>query len=162
MNGCIWDQQKGQGIRQVHRGELDLLLLKNEIKSNLQRQIPLVNNGIDLLLKLKDFTSNGVPMSRIIGQVATDFKVSKKQSFGVLKAFLVEKDEVGDLANSAFGVVNAFTRFGQTIGDADWVKFDEKGGKIANLTESKWNATVQRAKSLDEKDLEKMFGTVAV
>ncbi len=162
MNGCIWDQQKGQGIRQVHRGELDLLLLKNEIKSNLQRQIPLVNNGIDLLLKLKDFTSNGVPMSRIVGQVATDFKVSKKQSFGVLKAFLVEKDEVGDLANSAFGVVNAFTRFGQTIGDADWVKFDEVGGKIANLTESKWNATVERAKSLDEKDLEKMFGTVAV
>jgi len=162
MNGCIWDQQKGKAIRQVHRGELDLLLLKNNIKSNLYQQIPLINNGIDLLLKLKEFSSNGVAMSRIVGQVTSDFKVSKKQSFGVLKAFLVEKDEVGDLANSAFGVVNAFTRFGQTVDDANWVKFDEIGGKIANLSEAKWNATVERAKSLDEKDLEKVFGTVAV
>lgn len=162
MNGCIWDQQKGKAIRQVHRGELDLLLLKNNIKANLYRQIPLINNGIDLLLKLKDFSSNGVPMSRIVGQVTSDFKVSKKQSFGILKAFLIEKEEVGDLANSAFGVVNAFTRFGQTVDDASWVKFDEIGGKIANLSEAKWNATVERSKSLDEKDLERVFGTVAV
>ena len=161
MNGCIWDQEKGKGIRQVHRGELDLQLLGQEIKANLTNQIPLLNRGIDLLLKLKDFGCDGVPMSRIIGQVTKNFKVSKKQSFGVLKAFLVEQDEVGTLAKSAFGVVNAFTRFGQTLGDADCVKFDEIGGKLANIKESKWNSTVQSAKSIDEKELEKIFGSAA-
>ena len=65
------------------------------------------------------------------------------------------------LANSAFGVANAFTRFGQTLGDDGWVKFDEAGGKIANMTEAKWNSTVKRAKSIDEKELEKIFGSVA-
>ena len=136
-------------------------LLGQEIKANLTNQIPLLNRGIDLLLKLKDFGCDGVPMSRIIGQVTKNFKVSKKQSFGVLKAFLVEQDEVGTLAKSAFGVVNAFTRFGQTLGDADWVKFDEIGGKLANIKESKWNSTVQSAKSIDEKELEKIFGSAA-
>ncbi len=161
MNGCIWDQEKGKDIKQVHRGELDLLFLGQQIKANLTNQIPLMNRGIDLLLKLKDFRSDGVPMSHIVGQVCSDNKITKKQSFGVLKAFLVEKGEVDSIAKSAFGVVNAITRFGQTLGDSDWVKFDEIGGKVANITEPKWNATVQRAKSLDEKDLEKMFGSVS-
>jgi hypothetical protein len=161
MNGCIWDEEKGKGIRQVHRGELDLQLLGQQIKANLTNQIPLLNRGIDLLLKLKGFGCDGVPMSRIIGQVTKELKVSKKQSFGVLKAFLVEKDEVGSMANSAFGVVNAFTRFGQTLGDADWVKFDEVGGRLANIKESKWNSTVQSARSIDEKELEKIFGSAA-
>ena len=161
MNGCIWDQENGKEIRQVHRGELDLEFLGQQIKANLTNQIPLMNRGIDLLLKLRELGNDGVPMSRIVGQVCADNKITKKHSYGVLKAFLVEKDEVDSLANSAFGVVNAITRFGQTLGDSDWVKFDEIGGKVANITEPKWNATVQRAKSLDEKDLEKLFGSVA-
>jgi len=162
MNGCIWDQEKGKEIRQVHRGELDLLFLGQQIKANLTNQIPLMNRGIDLLLKLRDFRSDGVSMARIVAQVCSDNKITKKNSYGVLKSFLVEKDEVDSLANSAFGVVNAITRFGQTLGDSEWVKFDEIGGKIANITEPKWNATIQRAKSLDEKDLEKVFGSVAI
>ena len=161
MNGCIWDQEKGKEIRQVHRGELDLLFLGQQIKANLTNQIPLMNRGIDLLLKLREFRNDGVSMARIVGQVCKDNKITKKHSYGVLKSFLVEKDEVDSLANSAFGVVNAITRFGQTLGDSEWVKFDEIGGKVANITEPKWNATVRSAKSLDEKDLEKLFGSVA-
>ena len=161
MNGCIWDQEKGRSIRQVHRGELNLSLLKNEIVRNLNEQIPLMNHGIDLLLKLREYGSNGVPMSKIVGQFCSDFRVTKKQSYGVLKAFAVEKGEVDSLANSAFGVANAFTRFGQTLNDEGWVKFDEIGGKVVNITEAKWTATVERSKSIGEKDLEKIFGSLA-
>jgi len=161
MNGCIWDQEKGKSIGQVHRGEIDLEGLKYEIQSNLNEQIPLMNEGVDLLLKLRELGNEGVHMSRIVGQVCSDNKITKKHSFGVLKSFLVEKEEVDSLANSAFGVVNAITRFGQTLSDSEWVKFDEIGGKVANITRPKWNATVQRAKNLDEKDLEKIFGSVA-
>jgi hypothetical protein len=161
MNGCIWDQEKGKSIRQVHRGEIDLSLLKYEIIQNLNNQIPLMDQGIDLLLKLRSYGNEGVPMSKIVGQVCSDNRVTKKHSFGVLKAFAVEKSEVEELANTAFGVANAFTRFGQTLGDDGWVKFDEIGGKIANMTEAKWSSTVKSAKSMDDKQLEKLFGSVA-
>tara|TARA_R110002020_G_scaffold371182_2_gene582805 strand:+ start:479 stop:1708 length:1230 start_codon:yes stop_codon:yes gene_type:complete len=161
MNGCIWDQEKGKSIRQVHRGEIDLSLLKYEIIQNLNNQIPLMDQGIDLLLKLRSYGNEGVPMSKIVGQVCSDNRVTKKHSFGVLKAFAVEKSEVEELANTAFGVANAFTRFGQTLGDDGWVKFDEIGGKIANMTEAKWSSTVKSAKSMDDKQLEKLFGSIA-
>jgi len=161
MNGCIWDQEKGKSIGRVHRGEIDLGTLKHEIIDNLNAQIPLMDQGIDLLLKLRSYGNDGVSMSKIVGQVCSDNRITKKHSFGVLKAFSVEKDEVSELANSAFGVVNAFTRFGQTLGDGGWVKFDEIGGKIANMNESKWNSTVKRARSMDNKELEKLFGNVA-
>jgi len=161
MNGCIWDQEKGKSVRQVHRGELDLNFLKHQIIENLNAQIPLMDQGVDLLLKLRSYGNDGVPMSKIVGQVCSDLRVTKKHSFGVLKAFAIEKDEVSELANSAFGVANALTRFGQTLGDDGWVKFDEAGGKVANMTEAKWNSTVKRAKSIDEKELEKIFGSVA-
>ena len=162
MNGCIWDQEKGSSICQVHRGELDLAFLKHEIIRNLNEQIPLMDHGVDLLLKLKSYGNNGVPMSQIVGQVCSDLKVTKKHSFGVLKAFAIEKSEVEELANSAFGVANALTRFGQTLADDNWVKFDELGGKVVNMPQAQWNSTVERAKSIDDKRLEKIFGSVAV
>ena len=160
MNGCIWDQEKGRSIRQVHRGELDLHFLKSEIVRNLTEQIPLMNLGIDMLLKLREYGSNGVSMSKIVGQVCSDFRVTKKQAGGVLKAFAVEKFEVDDLANTAFGVANSFTRFGQTLGDDGWVKFDELGGRLLDLNESRWTALTKRADSFDEKDFEKIFAGV--
>jgi hypothetical protein len=162
MNGCIWDQEKGKSICQVHRGELDLDFLKHEIVRNLNEQIPLMNHGIDLLLKLRSYGNNGVSMAKIVGQVCKDFKVTKKQSFGVLKAFAVEQSEVEELANTAFGVANAFTRFGQTLADDNWVKFDTLGGQVVNMQQAQWNSTVERAKSVDDKQLEKIFGSVAV
>ena len=160
MNGCIWDQELGQAIGQVHRGEIDLSSLRSRIIANLNNQIPLINTGINTMLASRDYSSNGVPMSRIIAQVTSDMKVTKKQASGVLTAFLEEKGEVGELANSAFGVANAFTRYGQTTNDSDWVKFDEFGGKIVSMKRGKWDSTVERAKHLGEKDLERIFGSL--
>lgn len=162
MNGCIWDQEMGQEIKQVHRGEIDLSSLRSRIIANLNNQIPLLNRGIDTLLNTRDYSNNGVMMSKIVAQVTSDMKVTKKQAGGILRAFATEKDEVGELANSAFGVANAFTRYGQTTNDSDWVKFDQIGGKIVSMSRPKWDATVERAKSLDKKDLEKVFGSIAI
>ena len=163
MNGCIWDQEKGNAIRQMHKGEIDLALLKEMIQDNLKHQIPLIGRGIDLLLTLRDYKVNGAaPMSHVIAQTARDYKLTKRQATGVMQAFLVEKDILEDHANSAFGVVNAVTRFGQTLDDQDWVKFDQIGGQMANMKLNRWEALVQRAKVMDEKELERAYSTLAL
>jgi hypothetical protein len=59
MNGCIWGATKGEGIRQVHRGSIDLDYLEFEIKKNLQKQIPLLPVGIDRLLGTRTLGYDG-------------------------------------------------------------------------------------------------------
>ena len=163
MNVCIWDQEKGSAIRQMHKGEIDLASLKESIQENLQGQIPLIGRGIDLLLTLRNHKVNGIaPMSHVIAQTSRDYKLTKKQATGVMQAFLIEKEILEEDANSAFGVVNAITRFGQTLSDQDWVKFDQIGGTMANITAARWDAMVQRAKTMDEKELEKVYSSLAV
>ena len=158
MNGCIWDKQSGSAIKQVHKGNIDLTLLREEIIENLTAQIPLVDSGIDVLLKLREHKVNGVaPMSNVIAQTVKGFGITKKHATGVMEAFLVEKDILGNEANSAFGVVNAITRFGQTLDDASWLKLDQVGGEMANITAPRWEALVNQAKVMSDKEIEKSF-----
>ena len=139
------------------------MLEKESIQENLQGQIPLIGRGIDLLLTLRNHKVNGIaPMSHVIAQTSRDYKLTKKQATGVMQAFLIEKEILEEDANSAFGVVNAITRFGQTLSDQDWVKFDQIGGTMANITAARWDAMVQRAKTMDEKELEKVYSSLAV
>ena len=56
-----------------------------------------------------------------------------------------------------FGVVNAVTRAGQTFSNDAWVKFDELGGELLDMNESRWTSLTKRADSFDEKDFEKIF-----
>jgi hypothetical protein len=161
MNGCIWDQEKGVAVRRVHRGTIDLTGLATEIQSNLNKQIPLLNSGIDIMLGLRSFGCGDLPMVNIFAEVGRTYKLPKKQIAGVMNAFRTEQDILGKDASSAFGVLNAVTRYGQTLDNDGWVKYDEIGGNMSKMDRPRWDKIRKRAASLDDKEVEQLVGSVA-
>lgn len=157
MNGCIWGQTKGQSIRQVHRGKIDLQELANEIRENLKKQIPLLPAGIDKLLSLREHEYTGVSTKVMVAALARDFKLSKKQAAGVLDAWAIESGGTPELAQTLFCLVNSVTRAGQTLSNAEWVKFDEIAGEMVGFKEDDFSRIVSKAKNLSVKDVEDTF-----
>ena len=156
MNGCIWGQVKGKNISRVHRGTIVLEELRMQIKENIEAQLPLLPQGIERMLGLRAMGTDGVRMKNVIATVCKDNRLSKKESTEVLAQWVEhERDD-----RNLFGVVNSVTRAGQTFANDGWVKFDELGGKLLDLNESRWTALTKRADSFDEKDFEKIFAGV--
>jgi hypothetical protein len=157
MNGCIWGQTKGEGIRQVHRGKIDLRALALEIKENLNKQIPLLPQGIDRLLGIRSYAWDGGEMKPLFAQVAKDYGFSKRQASDTLRSYHVERNTTPDYAKTLFGVVNSVTRAGQKLSNAEWIKFDEVGGQLAQYAENDWDRLVSKAKQLKTKEVEETF-----
>jgi len=153
MNGCIWGQVKGKNISRVHRGTIVLEELRLQIRENIEAQLPLLPQGIERMLGLRVMGTDGVRMKNVIATVCKDNRLSKKESTAVLSQWV--ENERGD--RNLFGVVNAVTRAGQTFANDSWVKFDELGGRLLDLNESRWTALTKRADSFDEKDFDKIF-----
>lgn len=161
MNGCIWGQTKGQGIRQVHRGKINLDHLKLDIKKNLDIQIPLLPQGIDRFLNTKTFAWDGCEVKPVFAQVAKDYKLGKAEANKVLKAWNVESKLTPDLGHTLFGVINAITRAGQDdTTNVEWVKFDEIGGELSMYNQDDFKKVIARAKSLNVEEVEEAFATV--
>lgn len=157
MNGCIWGQTKGKGIKQVHRGVIKLEDLKVEIHDNLNIQIPLLPTGIDRLLSTQMIKFEGVSDRPVIAQIAKDLKLQKGQASAVLKAYATEAKLTPELSNTLFTVINSLTRAGQDYDNSSWVKFDEAGGELSLWTADDFSTTVKRAKTLKVEEVEKMF-----
>ena len=155
MNGCIWGQTKGKGISKVHRGTIDLEGLAANIRQNIEAQLPLLPDGIERFLGIKVHTCDEVPMKNVIGAVCSDKRLGKKESIEVLTQWI--QHERTD--RSLFGIVNAVTRAGQTFDNTGWVKFDELGGSLLDMTENRWDALKKRADTYDEKEVVAIFGT---
>ena len=155
MNGCIWGQTKGKGISKVHRGTIDLEGLAANIRQNIEAQLPLLPDGIERFLGIKIHTCDEVPMKNVIGAVCSDKRLGKKESIEVLTQWI--QHERTD--RSLFGIVNAVTRAGQTFDNTGWVKFDELGGSLLDMTENRWDALKKRADTYDEKEVVAIFGT---
>ena len=156
MNGCIWGQVKGKNISRVHRGTIVLEELRLQIKENIEAQLPLLPQGIERMLGLRAMGTDGVRMKNVIATVCKDNRLSKKESTAVLAQWVEHERNDRNL----FGVVNSVTRAGQTFANDGWVKFDELGGRLLDLNESRWTALTKRADSFDEKDFEKIFAGV--
>lgn len=157
QNGCIWGQEVGKGIKQVHRGKIDLGELFLEIKTNLEAQIPLLPTGIEKLLGTRRMAWDGASMLPLFAQVAMDNKLTKKQATELLKGYNVERRQTPDYAKTLFGVVNATTRAGQGLSNQEWVRFDEIGGRLANFEKQDWTRLCGRAKNLKSKEVEDTF-----
>lgn len=157
MNGCIWGQEKGKGIRQVHRGAIKLDALALEIKENLNVQIPLALTGIDRFLGTRSYAWDGCEAKPVIAQIAKQFKLGKGHANGVLDAYGTEAKLTPDLGHTLFTVINAVTRAGQKYEAKDWVAFDEIGGEMAQWDGDEFGKVIKRAKSLGVKDVEEMF-----
>lgn len=166
MNGCIWDQEIGKGINKVHRqkdGKINLDELRENLKTNLEKQIPMIDDGLRLVLEKRDMGFGTATPLQVLASVATDLKLSKKQGAGMVQAYRVEAGLLDSkMAQTAFAVLNAVTRFGQTQSNLQWFKMDCYAGNIANMSRDKWGKVVKRAATLDEKDIAKRLGEVSV
>ncbi len=159
MNGCIWDQEKGSIYKKVHRGAIDLDDLRLGILDNLNKQIPLLQGGVDRFLALR---SRPVPatdsLSVVFACLGKENQFSNEQIDATAKEFLQhEKDN-----RNAFGLVNAVTRAGQKYDADTWFKFDTVAGKVMNLSENAWEGFLSRARGMDKDAVSKIFASVAV
>lgn len=157
VNGCIWDQENGKAIRQVHRGKINLKELQAELEANIHRQIPLLTCGIDLLLAtrewdLKASDESKVAIRQILAHIADSNSFSGNQTVELMTAFAKHE---GDNRN-AFGVINSITRAGQ-LGTAEhWVKSDRLAGRIMQGGADGWDKILKRASTITEKEIEKL------
>ena len=153
MNGCIWGQAKGKAISKVHRGTIDIDGLAAQIRHNIEAQLPLLPDGIERFLGIKVHTADDVAMKNLVAAICTDRKLHKKESTEVLTQWVQHEKQDRNL----FGIVNAITRAGQTLDNTSWVKFDEIGGDLMNMTDNRWDAIKKRADTYTEKEIESVF-----
>ena len=92
-------------------------------------------------------------MKNVIGAICSDKRLGKKESTEVLTQWVQHEKQDRNL----FGIVNAITRAGQRLDNISWVKFDEIGGGLMNMTDNRWEGLKLRADSYSEDEVEKMF-----
>ena len=158
MNGCIWGETKGQRFRVNRRETPDLGTLEKAIKQHIEAQIPLSISALDRLLATRSF-STSVSIKPVLAQVAQEYRLNKKLALSVLEAWYVESRLTPDLGHTLFGVVNAVTRAGQALDDRTWVKCDELGGRLAQLSRDEWDSLITLASKLTAKEVEARFAT---
>ena len=159
MNGCIWSQTKGDEIKVRHIGEIDFDQLSLKLRNNIERQIPLIPQGIERLLGIRAMGTDGIPMKKIIAAVSTLPKsgVDKRGATAILEAWVTKESKIAPEERSLFDVVNSVTRAGQYLDNQSWVKFDELGGRLTNSTDAQWERLKRRAEDLEDADLSRIF-----
>jgi len=157
MNGCIWGQQEGKKISKVHRGAIDLDVLKVNIAENIEMQLNILPDGIRKFLETRTQKMGTHSAKGVIAAVCNDFRLDKKQSTEVLEQFITHEHEHQNL----FGVINAVTRAGQEFTADTWFKMDNVGGDLMNLSASRWDTILRRADTYTDKDYEKVFAVTA-
>ena len=157
MNGCIWGQTKGEKIRRVHRGNIDLDTLKLEIAKNIQDQIPLLAPGIKQFLATRSLETGKASIKGIVASIASDYRLSKKEA----SEFLDQYGQFESGERNLFGIINGLTRAGQEFDNQTWVRFDEIAGSLLNTSADRWATILRRADTFTDKDYEKVFSLTA-
>lgn len=157
MNGCIWGQTKGTDISKVHRGVIDLELLKTRIAENIEYQLNILPDGIRKFLATRTQKMGTHNAKSVIAAVCDEFRIDKKQSTEVLEQFITHENDHQNL----FGVINAVTRAGQEFNAETWYNLDEIGGKLMELSASRWDTILRRADTYTDKEYEKVFAVTA-
>jgi len=157
MNGCIWGQTAGEKIRRVHRGNIDLDVLKLEIAKNIQHQIPLLAPGIKTFLATRAMDTGKASIKGIVAAVSSDYKLTKREASEFLDQYVTLESGERNL----FGIINGLTRAGQVFDNKTWVKFDEIAGSLLNTSADRWATILRRADTFTDKDYEKVFALTA-
>jgi hypothetical protein len=156
MNGCIWDQTKGNVFTQIHRGAINLEDLRKEIFDNINKQIPLMDDHVTRFLSMRDRKLTA-PVQNLFAQLAIDNGFSNVQTVRIATEFV--QYEKGD--RNAFGIINAITRAGQAFDNEDWFRFDGIAGGLLNMSQPKWEAFNGRAATLDEETVADLYTVAA-
>ena len=162
MNGCILGEKAGVAIRGVHKGNINLNDLRSRIRKNLELQIPLLPQGITRMLGLRDYDMGNTPIRPLLAQLRRDYSIGKKHISGIVKAWGTEMGILGTVARTAFGLQAAITRYGQTLSNTDWLRFDHIGGNFANMSRSNWINFRKRAAAMDMKTVDKLVGEITL
>ena len=154
MNGCIWGQVEGKDfVGRKHRGVIDLTVLAKQIEDNIEKQLPLLPEGIQRYLGIKAFGCGDVKPVKVIAAVCQDGKLTAKESTEVLTQFVQHEKNDRNL----FGIVNAVTRAGQTMSNARWLQLDKVGGDLLDMNDNRWSNLKSRGESFDDKSIAKIF-----
>jgi hypothetical protein len=151
MNGCIWGQKSGIEMRQRHI-HVDYMEVVKRIQENIQKQIPLLNNGVDKLLECHKIRATST-MFRLFGHVAKEYQFTDSFARECKTQWDVHSKE-----KTAFGVIDAITRAGQKFDGDVWVKADGVAGQIMQMSTQKWDAMNVNANQLTEEQLVKLYG----
>jgi hypothetical protein len=157
MNGCIWGQVAGEKIRRVHRGNIDLDVLKLEIAKNIQHQIPLLSPGIIQFLATRSLEIGKASTRGVIAAVASDYKLSKREATEFLEQYITHETHESNL----FGIIAGITRAGQMFDNKTWVHLDEIAGSLMDTSADRWSTILRRADTFNDKDYEKIFSLTA-
>jgi hypothetical protein len=151
MNGCIWGQTEGVTYGKRHRG-IVLEDLKRKIAENIHKQIPLLTSGIDKLIGTRSLAVESM-MHNLFA--------------AIIKEHNWDKDVANDAASeweaqgkdrTAFGVIDAMTRAGQSHEPKLWLATDEIAGKIMEGGAKEWSRLNAVAKSLTTKQVATHLG----
>lgn len=157
LNGCIWGQTKGEQIRRVHRGNIDLTKLKFEIADNIQQQIPLLAPGIRKFLETRGMEIGKASTKGVIAAVSSDNKLTKREATEFLEQYITYETHESNL----FGVIAGLTRAGQKFDNKTWVRMDEIAGSLMEMSADRWSTLLRRADTFSDKDYEKVFALTA-
>ena len=138
MNGCIWDRQDGTAfVKQVHRGEIDLSELRDEIHANLTAQIPLLTGEIDTMLGLREYHTD-LPIQEILASAigTVSQQITKPQADEIRAAYRIEQS---DSAVNAFDMLQGFTRAAQTFDAQTQERVERAAGEILLWDGSQWS-----------------------
>ncbi len=150
MNGCVWGEKRGIELRRRHRG-IDLVKFREDIRLNIERQIPLLTTKISDLIGTHKYKATA-PMINIFACIAQAHSLKSPVVNEIAEKWLKNGQE-----KTAFGVIDAITRAGQVFDADTWMKCDEIGGSILNGI-GKWQVLNTRSNTLTEKEVNKAFG----
>ena len=98
-------------------------------------------------------------VNQMFAELARTFNISKKGMIGVRSAFDVEVGILGNAAKTAFGLVQAVTRYGQELSASEWFEYDKTAGKITMQSDNEWNNMRARAALVtDDKEIARRIG----
>lgn len=160
MNGCIWDQTRGETFKQVHRGEIDLMVLRGQLRKHLHDQIPLITGAIDDLLATREIVWDGAAARPVFAALGHHFRLGRQTNTDIIDAWRIEanQSETADLKHTGFAVINAVTRSGQQQQDpVTWVQRDELGGRLLRWKKDEWESLFIRAKSMKGPEVAESF-----
>lgn len=153
-NGCIWGQAKGVAYSQVHRGKtIDYAKTFEELKVNLEKQIPLITQAVEPMLLTKLWNWKGESVKPLFAQIAKEIKLGKKDANRLLLAWQAEP------ISSAFGAIQAVTRASQLMNNETGLRSDEWAGDFVMSGVTAWNRVSNRAASLSAKEVENAFSS---
>lgn len=148
MNSCIWDQEKGTEVNQVHRGKINLQMLAARIVKNLNEQIPLMPKIIDkvLSLRMNDFGIGTVKAPQVYACLSQRFGLTPSQALKSNEQFVQHESSNRNL----FGIIQGLTRQSQLESNDQWVMIDKLAGKLSKWDSDSWSSFVKQAGTFSE------------